>query len=36
VTSSYPAAELVGAELIVEGLSALTIAMLDELCAKIS
>jgi beta-phosphoglucomutase len=36
VTSSYPAAELVGAELVVEGLSALTIAMLDELCAKIS
>lgn len=36
VTSSYPAAELVGAELIIDGLSALTIAMLDELCAKIS
>jgi hypothetical protein len=34
VTNSYPAAELGGAELIVDGLSALTLAALDELCAN--
>jgi beta-phosphoglucomutase len=34
VTNSYPAAELDGAELIVDGLSALTLAALDELCAN--
>ena len=33
VTNSYPAAELPGAELIVEGLNTLTISMLDELVA---
>jgi beta-phosphoglucomutase len=33
VTSSYPAHELVGAELIVDGLNALTLAALDRLCA---
>ena len=31
VTNSYPAADLPGAELIVEGLNTLTLAMLDEL-----
>jgi HAD superfamily hydrolase (TIGR01509 family) len=31
VTTSYPAAELVGAELVVDGLTTLTIALLDEL-----
>lgn len=31
VTTSYPAAELAGAELVVEGLRTLTIPMLDEL-----
>ena len=34
VTNSYPAAELDGAELVVEGLGALTLAALDELCAN--
>jgi beta-phosphoglucomutase len=34
VTSSYPAAELEGAELVVEGLGALTLTTLDELCAN--
>ena len=33
VTNSYPAVELPGAELIVEGLNTLTISMLDELVA---
>jgi len=33
VTTSYPAAELTGAELVADGLSALTIPMLDGLCA---
>jgi beta-phosphoglucomutase len=33
VTSSYPAHELVGAELIVSGLDSLTLAALDRLCA---
>jgi HAD superfamily hydrolase (TIGR01509 family) len=33
VTNSYPAAELPGAELIVEGLNSLTLTMLDELVA---
>jgi len=33
VTNSYPAAELPGAELIVEGLNTLTLSMLDELVA---
>jgi len=31
VTTSYPAAELTGAELIVDGLQVLTIPMLDAL-----
>jgi hypothetical protein len=34
VTHSYPAAELADAELIVEGLHALTLTALDELCAN--
>lgn len=34
VTNSYPAAELPGAELIVEGLNTLTISMLDELVER--
>jgi HAD superfamily hydrolase (TIGR01509 family) len=34
VTSSYPAAELQGAELVVEGLNALTLSALDALCAN--
>jgi len=34
VTSSYPAAELSGAELVVEGLRSLTLPALDELCAS--
>ena len=34
VTNSYPADELDGAELIVDGLGALTLAALDELCAN--
>jgi beta-phosphoglucomutase len=34
VTNSYPAAELDGAELVVEGLNALTLATLDALCAN--
>jgi HAD superfamily hydrolase (TIGR01509 family) len=34
VTNSYPAAELEGAELVVDGLGALTLAALDELCAN--
>lgn len=33
VTTSYPAHELVGAELIVSGLDGLTLAALDRLCA---
>ena len=33
VTNSYPAAELAGAELVVEGLKALTLPALDRLCA---
>jgi beta-phosphoglucomutase-like phosphatase (HAD superfamily) len=33
VTTSYPAHELPGAELIVSGLADLTVAMLDALCA---
>jgi HAD superfamily hydrolase (TIGR01509 family) len=33
VTNSYPAAELPGAELIVNGLNTLTLSMLDELVA---
>jgi len=33
VTSSYPEAELSGAELVVEGLRSLTLTALDELCA---
>ena len=34
VTSSYPAAELSIAELVVSGLSSLTLMALDELCAR--
>ena len=34
VTSSYPAAELEGAELVVKGLNALTLTALDDLCAN--
>jgi beta-phosphoglucomutase len=34
VTNSYPAAELEGAELVVDGLNALTLAALDALCAN--
>jgi beta-phosphoglucomutase len=34
VTNSYPATELEGAELVVDGLNALTLAALDELCAN--
>jgi beta-phosphoglucomutase len=34
VTNSYPAAELDGAELVVDGLHALTLATLDALCAN--
>jgi beta-phosphoglucomutase len=34
VTSSYPAAELSGAELVVDGLRTLTLPALDELCAS--
>jgi hypothetical protein len=33
VTTSYPAAELRGAELVVDGLKMLTITMLDRLCS---
>ena len=33
VTNSYAADALVGAELVVDGLAGLTIAMLDDLCA---
>jgi beta-phosphoglucomutase len=33
VTSSYPAHELTGAELVVDGLKALTLPALDRLCA---
>jgi beta-phosphoglucomutase len=33
VTNSYPAAELNGAELVVDGLNALTLSALDHLCA---
>jgi beta-phosphoglucomutase len=34
VTNSYPAAELDGAELVVDGLNKLTLATLDALCAN--
>jgi beta-phosphoglucomutase len=34
VTNSYPAAELDGAELVVDGLNALTLATLDALCGN--
>ena len=34
VTNSYPAHELTGAELVVEGLQALTLPALDRLCAR--
>lgn len=34
VTTSYPAGELSGAELVVEGLRALTLPALDRLCAS--
>ena len=34
VTNSYPAAELDGAELVVDGLSALTLSALEQLCAN--
>jgi beta-phosphoglucomutase len=34
VTNSYPAAELAGAELVVDGLGALTLSALNELCAN--
>ena len=34
VTSSYPAHELTGAELVVEGLQSLTLPALDRLCAS--
>jgi HAD superfamily hydrolase (TIGR01509 family) len=34
ITSSYTAAELSGAELVVEGLGALTLPALDQLCAS--
>ena len=34
VTSSYPAEELTDAELVVKGLSVLTLPVLDELCAS--
>jgi HAD superfamily hydrolase (TIGR01509 family) len=34
VTSSYPAEELAGAELVVNGLGALTLPALDKLCAS--
>ena len=34
VTNSYPAAELDGAELVVDGLSALTLSALERLCAN--
>jgi beta-phosphoglucomutase len=34
VTNSYPAAELAGAELVVDGLGALTLSALDALCAN--
>ena len=34
VTNSYPAAELAGAELVVESLGALTLSALDALCAN--
>jgi HAD superfamily hydrolase (TIGR01509 family) len=34
VTSSYPAEELAGAELVVNGLGALTLPVLDALCAN--
>jgi beta-phosphoglucomutase len=33
VTNSYPAHELTGAELVVDGLKALTLPALDRLCA---
>jgi len=36
VTNSYPASELAGAELIVDGLHALTIPMLEDLVAGVS
>ena len=34
VTNSYPAAELDGAELVVDGLGALTLSALEQLCAN--
>jgi beta-phosphoglucomutase len=34
ITSSYPAAELASAELVVNGLGSLTLGALDELCAR--
>ncbi len=34
VTNSYPAHELTGAELVVEGLNTLTLPMLEQLCAN--
>ena len=34
VTNSYPAAELDGAELVVDGLGALTLSALDQLCSN--
>jgi beta-phosphoglucomutase-like phosphatase (HAD superfamily) len=34
VTSSYPAAELSNAELVVNGLGSLTLPALDKLCAS--
>jgi hypothetical protein len=36
VTNSYPASELPGAELIVDGLNTLTVQMLDELVERVS
>jgi hypothetical protein len=33
VTNSYPAAELGGADLVVDGLGGLTLSALDQLCA---
>jgi hypothetical protein len=34
VTTSYPAEELVSAELVVNGLASLTLDALDDLCAR--
>jgi hypothetical protein len=36
VTNSYPASELEGAELVVDGLQALTMSMLERLVAGIA